>query len=58
MSADTLIGNDVDNRDDEDLGDIEEIMLDMQIGEVAYAVLSYGGFLGIGEKRSRCLDKR
>ena len=50
MGADTLIGNDVYNRADEDLGDIREIMLDMQSGEVAYAVLSYGGFLGMGEK--------
>jgi hypothetical protein len=45
-----LIGNDVFNRRGEDLGDIKEIMLDLQSGRVAYAVLSYGGFLGMGEK--------
>ncbi len=50
MGADTLIGNDVYNLQEEDLGDIEEIMLDMQTGEVCYAVLSFGGFLGIGDK--------
>ena len=50
MGADTLIGNDVYNTRDEDLGDIKEIMLDTQSGRVAYAVLSYGGFLGMGEK--------
>jgi sporulation protein YlmC with PRC-barrel domain len=50
MGADTLIGDDVYNNDDEDLGDIKEIMLDMQSGEVAYAVLSFGGVLGMGEK--------
>lgn len=50
MGADTLIGNDVYNLQDEDLGDIKEIMLEMQSGEVAYAVLSFGGFLGMGEK--------
>ncbi len=50
MGADTLIGNDVCNLNDEDLGDIKEIMLDMQSGRVAYAVLSFGGFLGMGEK--------
>jgi sporulation protein YlmC with PRC-barrel domain len=50
MGADTLIGNDVYSRDDEDLGDIKEIMLDTVSGDVCYAVLSYGGFLGIGEK--------
>jgi sporulation protein YlmC with PRC-barrel domain len=50
MGANTLDGNDVYNRQDEDLGDIKEIMLDMGTGRVAYAVLSYGGFLGMGEK--------
>ncbi len=50
MGADTLIGNDVVNDSDDDLGDIKEIMLDMRSGRVAYAVLSFGGFLGIGEK--------
>ncbi|MES2019311.1 MAG: PRC-barrel domain-containing protein [Pseudomonadota bacterium] len=50
MGADTLIGDSVVNGQDEDLGDIKEIMIDMRAGQVAYAVLSFGGFLGIGEK--------
>lgn len=50
MGADTLIGEDVYNRQDEDLGDIKEIMLDMRSGQVAYAVLSFGGWLGMGHK--------
>lgn len=50
MGADTLVGNDVYNHRDEDIGDIKEIMLDMRSGRVGYAVLSYGGFLGMGEK--------
>jgi sporulation protein YlmC with PRC-barrel domain len=50
MGADTLVGNDVYNQKDEDLGDIKEIMLDMRSGRIAYAVLSFGGFLGLGEK--------
>jgi sporulation protein YlmC with PRC-barrel domain len=50
MGADTLIGDSVVNGDDDDLGDIKEIMLDMQTGQVAYAVLAFGGFLGMGEK--------
>lgn len=50
MGADTLIGNDVFNRQDEDLGSIKEIMLDVQGGRISYAVLSYGGMLGIGDK--------
>src|SRR5687768_1195973 len=50
MGADTLLGNDVYNLQDEDLGDIEEIMLDMETDEVSYAVLSFGGLLGMGDK--------
>ena len=50
MGADTLIGNDVYSQNEEDLGDIKEIMLDTSTGKVSYAVLSYGGFLGMGEK--------
>lgn len=50
MGANTLIGNDVYNQSDESLGDIKEIMLNMHSGEVAYAVVSFGGFLGMGEK--------
>ena len=34
----------------EDLGKIEEIMIDIPTGRVAYAVLSFGGFLGMGNK--------
>ncbi|GHG59967.1 hypothetical protein GCM10010919_02970 [Alishewanella longhuensis] len=50
MGADTLIGNHVFNHKDENLGDIKEIMLDVGQGKVSYAVLSFGAFLGIGEK--------
>jgi sporulation protein YlmC with PRC-barrel domain len=50
MGADTLIGYDVYNQQDEDLGDIQEIMLDTRNGRICYAVLSFGGFLGMGEK--------
>ena len=50
MGADTLIGDDVYNHSDEELGDIKEIMLDMRTGQIAYAVLSFGGILGMGDK--------
>lgn len=40
MGADTLMGNDVYNRQNEDLGDIKEIMLDVPAGRI----------LGVGEK--------
>jgi sporulation protein YlmC with PRC-barrel domain len=50
MGADTLVGDDVYNHQDEKLGDIKEIMLDINSGRVAYAVLSFGGVLTVGEK--------
>ena len=50
MGAATLTGDNVVNHNDESLGDIKEIMLDMRSGRVAYAVLSFGGLLGMGDK--------
>jgi sporulation protein YlmC with PRC-barrel domain len=50
MDSDTLRGDAVVNVAGEDLGKIEAIMLDVQSGRIAYAVLSFGGFLGIGSK--------
>jgi sporulation protein YlmC with PRC-barrel domain len=50
MGADTLIGNDVYNKADESLGTIKELMIDMSSGTINYAVLSYGGFLGVGDR--------
>ena len=44
LGANTLIGDDVYNLQNENLGDIKEIMLDTQKGEISYAVLSLGGF--------------
>ena len=32
------------------MGKIEDLMIDVQEGRVAYAVLSFGGFLGMGDK--------
>ncbi len=50
MGAGTLMHEDVYNRKGEKLGDIKEFMLDMNTGKVAYAVLSFGGILGMGDK--------
>jgi sporulation protein YlmC with PRC-barrel domain len=50
MGANTLLGNDVYNKAGEDLGDIKEFMIDMATGRIAYAVLSFGGILGLGDK--------
>jgi sporulation protein YlmC with PRC-barrel domain len=50
LSATTMIGDRVCNAAGEDLGKLEEIMIDYETGRVAYAVLSFGGFLGLGDK--------
>ena len=50
LSASTMIDDSVVNARGEDLGNIEEIMLDTSSGRIAYAVLSFGGFLGLGDK--------
>jgi sporulation protein YlmC with PRC-barrel domain len=50
MDAATLKGDDVVNATGESLGTIEAIMLDVASGRIAYAVLSFGGFLGVGSK--------
>jgi len=50
LSAGTLRGDSVVNVKDETLGTIEELMIDLDKGCIAYAVLSFGGFLGLGDK--------
>jgi len=45
-----LVGADVRNSQGEDLGEVEELALDSREGFIRYAVLSFGGILGLGEK--------
>lgn len=45
-----VIGKKVVNLLGEDVGDIEEVVIDYATGRVTYAVMSFGGFLGIGDK--------
>jgi len=49
ISADKVEGTAVFNRAGERLGTVENIMIDKISGRVAFAVMSFGGFLGIGE---------
>ena len=50
LSASTIAGEKVKNLDGEDLGKVEDIMIDLQSGRVAYAVLSFGsGFMHKGK---------
>lgn len=50
LSASTLENEKVVNAAGEDLGNIEDYMIDLNTGRIAYCVLSFGGFLGMGEK--------
>jgi sporulation protein YlmC with PRC-barrel domain len=49
LSATTITGDDIFNMKDENLGKIQDIMLDMEEGTIRYVVLSSGGFLGMGD---------
>jgi sporulation protein YlmC with PRC-barrel domain len=50
LSATTIIGDKVVNTAGEQLGTIKELMIDLDGGLIAYAVLSFGGILGMGDK--------
>ncbi len=50
LSAGTLMGDKVRNNQGEDLGSIKELMIDLDNGRIAYAVLSFGGLFGMGDK--------
>jgi sporulation protein YlmC with PRC-barrel domain len=50
LRSSKVIGMDVRNPANENLGDIQDVVLDQEPGIVAYAVLSFGGFLGMGDK--------
>jgi len=50
VKASSIIGTDVVNAERESLGDIKELVIDPRTGKLAYAVVSFGGFLGVGEK--------
>ena len=50
ISANRVEGTAVFGKGDERLGHIEEVMIDKASGKVAYAVMSYGGVMGVGER--------
>jgi sporulation protein YlmC with PRC-barrel domain len=50
LAASTLAGDSVRNAAGDDLGNLDQIMIDIPSGRVAYAVLSFGGVLGMGSK--------
>lgn len=50
INAEKVHGTDVYNTKGEKLGSIEDLVLDKIEGRVQYAILSFGGFLGLGDK--------
>ena len=48
--ARTFLGDDVYNQREDLLGTLKEFMFDLHSGRICYAVMSSGGFLGMGEK--------
>lgn len=50
LSASSLDSNDVKNAQGDNLGSIKEIMIDVSDNSLAYYVLSFGGFLNMGDK--------
>jgi hypothetical protein len=50
IAAEKVKGTDVYNRAGEKLGSVEDIMIDKVSGRAIYAVMSFGGFLGMGAK--------
>jgi sporulation protein YlmC with PRC-barrel domain len=50
LTASSLEGDKVVNSEGEHLGEIKEIMLDLESGKIDYFVIEFGGFLGLGVK--------
>jgi sporulation protein YlmC with PRC-barrel domain len=50
IAAKQVQGTTVYNTGLEKLGSVEDVMIDKATGRIAYAILSFGGFLGIGDR--------
>jgi sporulation protein YlmC with PRC-barrel domain len=50
LTATSIIGDKVENADGDDLGTIDNIMINIHTGRIEYVVLEYGSFLGLGGK--------
>lgn len=50
MRCNDLLGMQVRNSQGADLGDINDVVIDLDSGKVRFAAISFGGFLGIGDK--------
>lgn len=50
LTASSLKGTSIINNKGENLGELKDLMIDLLSGNIAYAVVSFGGFLGMGNK--------
>jgi hypothetical protein len=50
IESDKVVGTNVYRPNGEKIGSIERLMIDKYSGQVAYAVMSFGGFLGLGHE--------
>lgn len=50
LTASSIIGDDIENTEGENLGSIKDLMISLDEGSIEYAVIKFGGFLGLGEK--------
>ena len=50
LTATSIVGDKVENANGEDLGKIDNLMINLHSGEVEYAVIEFGSFMGIGGK--------
>ena len=51
LAASEIKGSTVKNRQREEIGDIDEVLIEPDSGRVRFAILSVGGFLGLGSTR-------
>lgn len=51
MATRSIIGDKVKSTDGVDLGEIKELLIDSETGKIEYGVLSFGGFMGVGDKQ-------
>lgn len=50
LTASSIVGDKVYNAEDEHLGSVKDVMLNIRDGNIEYYIIEFGGFLGIGEK--------
>jgi len=48
--ASKVAGTDIKNRNKEDLGEVQDLVIDPETGDIRYAVISFGGVMGLGDK--------